>query len=87
MLYSFPCGKWNLFTNTQYKDVNTGHPDFVLSSADNLNWQFHQWLYSTIHKAEGSLVTGRSQKSNQQEQPPWAIPHWQLQRWKGGMME
>ena len=34
MLHSFPPGKWNLFRNTQCKDVNTKQPDFVLSSAD-----------------------------------------------------
>ena len=31
-------------------------------------------LYSAIHKAAGSLVTGRSQKYQRQERPPEAIP-------------
>ena len=37
---------------------------------------FWEWLASnsTIHKAAGSLVTGHSQKSHQQEQPPGTIP-------------
>ena len=41
-------------------------------------------INSTIHKATGSLVTGHSQKSCQQEPPPEAIPSLmasQLEQW------
>ena len=48
------------------------------------------WLiYSAIHKAIGSLVTGHSQKYRRQERPPEAIPplkaSW-MEQWNGGIV-
>ena len=46
-------------------------------------------INSAIHKAAGSLVTGRSQKSCQQEPPPEAVPPsmalW-LEQWNDGIV-
>ena len=51
--------------------------------------RFGDHPYSAIHKAAGSLVTGRSQKYWRQERPPEAIPPLMASRmewWNGGIV-
>ena len=43
-------------------------------------------INSAIHKAAGSLVTGHSQKSCQQEPPPEAIPSLIASQWNDGIV-